>query len=173
MPHPELLERVRAPLPDLGAANDDVRAVMRRTEEFLLHDEDRDAFARDVGPLLLRLTEHATRVQLAGLDACAKQALSDLTPEDRETLQVVVLGDHQARVRSLAMQYFQKVLGEQPGEDRRVAFGESIETEEEALVLIGKRRLDFAIAKAFFGDERRLQRDILGDAAKKLLGELA
>ncbi len=40
------------------------------------------------------------------------------------------------------------------------------------MALVGKRRFDRAIATAFFGDATRLQRDVLGDAAASLLGDL-
>ena len=43
--------------------------------------------------------------------------------------------------------------------------------EASALALIGTRRLDRTVARAFFGDARRLQRDLLGDAAHELLAE--
>jgi len=38
---------------------------------------------------------------------------------------------------------------------------------------VGRLRVDRAIARAFFGDSRRLQRDILGDAAQRLLQQLS
>ena len=33
------------------------------------------------------------------------------------------------------------------------------------------RRIDAAIAKAFFGDAKRLQQDVLGDAVRDLLAK--
>ncbi len=41
--------------------------------------------------------------------------------------------------------------------------------EEEAISLVATLRLDERIAQAFFGDENRLQRYVLGDAAKRCL----
>jgi len=130
-----------------------------------------DAFARAAGPQLLRLTTLATRVQLTALHEVVEKALSDLDPRERDGLQVVVTGDHQARVRSLGMQYFQKRFGERAGAEDRVTYGEGVEDVDEALALVGRRRLDGAIAKAFFGDAKRLQRDVLGDAVHALLAE--
>jgi hypothetical protein len=129
-------------------------------------------FAAALGPVLLRLTEHATRVQLRSLHAAVEEELSLLDAAACRSLQVVVTGDHQARARSLAMQYFQRRFGEQPGEEKRVSYAEGIEDAEEARALVGKRRFDRAIATAFFGDPTRLQRDVLGDAAASLLGAL-
>lgn len=129
-------------------------------------------FARQLGPGLLRCTRDATRLQLAALHAHATAALADLDARERAALEVVVAGAHQARVRSLAMQYFEKLLHEPPGAELRLTYAEGVETVEEALLLVGTRRLDRAIAAAFFGDAHRLQRDVLGDAAREELSEL-
>lgn len=129
-------------------------------------------FAREMGPVLLRLTDHATRIQLEALHARFETIVREMTDEEQATLEVIVTGDHQARQRSLAMQYFQKRLGEHDGSEARVTYGEGITTEDEALVLAGTRRLDRAVAAAFFGDARRLQRDVLGDAAEEHLARL-
>ncbi len=125
--------------------------------------------ARRLGPQMLRVTAQATALQLAALDAVVDERLSLLTPEEKHGLQVVVAGAHQARQRSLGMLYFQKRFGEAPGQELRVTYAEGVEDESEAVGLVGKRRVDRALAKAFFGDAKRLQRDILGDAAAALL----
>jgi len=160
------------------ATRADLRAVLSVTLRFaraastkLPARDALDAFAAEQGPLLLRLTEAATRVELKALDACVEQALAELTSEERAHFQVVVTGDHQARNRSLGMQYFQKRLGEEPGAEDRVAYGEGVEDADEAHALVGTRRLDNSIAQAFFGDPKRLQRDVLGDAVHALLEE--
>jgi hypothetical protein len=127
-------------------------------------------FAAAIGPALLDATRDATRLQLDALDAAARALLAELDPAGREQLEVVVAGAHQARVRSLAMQYFQRLLDEPPGAERRLAYAEGVTDEGEAVALVGTRRLDRDIARAFFGDPERLQRDILGDAAAELLG---
>jgi hypothetical protein len=126
-------------------------------------------FAAQLGPLLLRLTEHATRLELAAMHAAVESALQTLAARDRAELEVVVAGVHQARARSLGLQYFQKRFGEAPEEERRVAYAEAASDVWQARELVGTRRLDRAIARAFFGDEKRLQRDVLGDAAARQL----
>jgi hypothetical protein len=126
-------------------------------------------FSEAIGPLLLQLTEHATRYELDALHEAAEAALQQLTAAGRQRLEVVVAGVHQARARSLGLQYFQKRFGEDPGEERRVAYAEAVATAEEARDLVGTRRLDRSIARAFFRDATRLQRDVLGDAAAQLL----
>jgi hypothetical protein len=131
-----------------------------------LTPEALDQFAKALGPVLLRLTHEATRLQLESLDQCVERALAPMSGAERSELHVVVTGDHQARARSLGMQYFRLRLGEP---EERVAYAEGVTDEKEAFELVGTRRLDSELARAFFGDEKRLQRDILGDSAETLL----
>jgi len=157
--------------------NDEIRTLLEHCKRFAESAREQAApapaaqadFARDAGPRILRITELATRDQIAGLHEKVELALSTLSADEQPELQVVVLGDHQARTRSLGMQYFQRRLREEPGADERVTYGENIDSEEEAFALVATRRLDRLIARAFFGEEKRLQRDVLGDAAKRCL----
>lgn len=159
--------------PGPRAVLDNLRKVLQASLAFVdgvltsgrVSAEGLRAFAASTGPALLRGADDATRVQLEALDAHVARALATMSPEERRGLQVVVTGDHQARARSLAMQYFQKLFDEAPGEEHRVTYAEGVSDEAGALALVGTRRLDRAIASAFFGEPRRLQRDVLGDAA--------
>jgi hypothetical protein len=153
--------------------------VLRLTREFVaqmlsqarLEADSLARFAQTIGPLLLRLTEYATELELSALHAATEAALQYMTPDQRASFEVVVAGAHQARDRSLALQYFEKRFGEAAGEERRVTYAESISGPAEARELIGTRRLDRDIAAAFFGNPARLQRDVLGDAAAHLLSQ--
>ncbi len=153
----------------------DVRTILDQSLELLERAlssnpvNERDAFARAVGPVLLRLMHEATRLQLESLHASVERALQPLSAAEREELHVVVTGDHQARSRSLGMQYFKQRLGEPEHSEERVAYAEGVSDEQEAFALVGTRRLDHAVAAAFFGDRKRLQRDLLGDSAAELL----
>jgi hypothetical protein len=160
-----------------GLEERDVEAVIERSLRFIDAELARgiaDAsalarFASGVGPKLLVLIDHATQLELKALHEATDKALATLDAAELRELEVVVAGAHQARTRSLGMQYFQKRFGEAAGEERRVAYAESAGSAEEARSLVGTRRLDRAIARAFFGDPKRLQRDVLGDAAKRAL----
>jgi hypothetical protein len=134
--------------------------------------EDRAAFARATGPQILKITEKATGGQLAALHEAVEAALSERDSDDQSTLEVVVLGDHQARARSFAMQYFQRRLREGEGADERVTYGENVTDEKAALALVATKRVDRDIAQAFFDDPKRLQRDVLGDAATACLDRM-
>jgi hypothetical protein len=135
-------------------------------------ERERAEFAQKAREPLLRLTDLATDAELRSLHAATKSALELLSEPERDELEVVVAGNHQARARSLGMQYFARRFGEREGEEVRVAYGENIETEEEALELVATRRLDRELALAFFGDERRMQRDLLADAATRGLDRM-
>jgi len=126
-------------------------------------------FAGTTGPWLLSLAQEATRLQLDALHLHTEQALQELSASERVALQVVVAGDHQARVRSLAMQYFQKRFEQRSDAEQRVSYAEGVDNEQGALELVGTQRLDRSLARAFFGEEKRLQRDILGDAVTEQL----
>lgn len=129
---------------------------------------DVGALAAAFGPTLMESIERATKMQLEALHRTTEEALAMLSPAERRTLHVAVTGDHQARIRSLPMQYFQKRFTDPD----RVVYAEGIVEAEPAAALIGKQRLDRAMAKAFFGNARRMQRDLLGDAAKAELANV-
>ncbi|HWB74921.1 MAG TPA: hypothetical protein VG755_08190 [Nannocystaceae bacterium] len=150
---------------------DECRALLEATRAFIRDGGELEAYARAMGPRMLALGDRATREQLAALHARFEDVLACLSADERAHLHVVVAGVHQARARSLGMQYFQRRLDEPEGIERRVTYAEAVDTVEGALALVGTQRLDRRMAHAFFGDENRLQRDILGDSAKRILDE--
>jgi len=140
--------------------------------ERAIEERSSHEFASDAGPRILRITEVATCEQVTSLHEAVEALFRELSVRDQAELQVVVVGDHQARTRSLGMQYFKRRFRE--GEaDQRVTYGENVNDEQEAISLVATRRLDQRIARAFFGDEHRLQRDVLGDAAKRCLDQMS
>ena len=165
---------------DLGAITDpearrDCEETLRRTEAAIAvagaGSFDLGTFASSIGPLLLKLTLHATAIHLSALDAAVEEELARMSHEEKACLQVVVTGDHQARSRSLGMQYFAKRLAQGSPDGERVLYAEGITAEDEAVALVALQRLDREVAGAFFGDSRRLQSDVLGGAAAQLLAD--
>lgn len=152
----------------LGATLAVIEHARALTEE-RAREEALEAFAADMRAALLRLTEAATRLQLDALHATVETVVAGLDPGALAHLQVVVAGQHQARARSLGMQYFAKRFGEKEGDEHRVAYAEGAGSVDDALVLVATRRLDNVVARAFFGDPHRLQQDVLGDAVADLL----
>ncbi len=185
---PEALPRLRAratqamaDVDTLSTGAADARAVLDGSCAFIdavlagapAGADDRDArlraLATELGPPLLRLIDEGTRAQLAALHRAVTELLEGLDERRRAALHVVVAGAHQARARSLGMQYFRRVLDEPDGVEGRVTYAEAVESVQEAVRLVGVQRLDREMARAFFGDETRLQRDVLGDAARGIL----
>ncbi len=159
---------------DADVEDPEAAASLRQLLELTLAAtrDDLGRVAQAVGPLLLRAIDDATKLQLTALHARTDEIFARLAPGEEAKLRVAVTGDHQARVRSLGMQYFRKRLADPEDFEDRVLYAEGVTDATEAAALVGKQRLDRAIAKAFFGDEKRLQRDVLGDAAKARLAAL-
>ena len=128
-----------------------------------------DALTARLGQPLQRLLHEATSLQLHALHDHTERALHALSPSERRALRVVVTGNHQARIRSFAMQYFKKRMRSSPHADTRLSYAEGVTDERAALALVGIQQLDRKLARAFFGEETRWQRDLLGDAADDLL----
>ena len=157
-----------------------LRAILARCQAFvqpLVADGAHDpaqlvTFARALGPTLLEATHDATRLQLAAFSRATQELLARLDAHERQTFEVVVAGVHQARARSLAMQFFGKLLHEPPDVERRLVYAENVTDEAQAVTLMATRQLDRALAGAFFGHPERLQRDILGDAVQEQLATL-
>ena len=83
---------------------------------------------------------------------------------------LVICGAHQPRYREATCQYFGQLL-HQPegygaeGEDRLV-YGEGLCDINAALDLLARHIVDQRASNSLFGDRRRLQEDLLADAAR-------
>ena len=151
-----------------GAARDDCAETLRQTRTAMASGE----FPRSLGPLLYRLTLHATELHLDALDRAVNGELARLDARERARLQVVVTGDHQARSRSLGMQYFAKRLPKGDPAGERILYAEGITEEKAAIDLVALQRLDREGAEMFVGDPSRRQSDVLGEAAAEVLGRI-
>ena len=130
---------------------------------------DLPAYERAVAPLLLANALDAARAEIADLDAAVEAARRALGPEEFARLHVVVVGAHMAREGEIAMQYFEKLLGEREG--LRLVFAEGLWDEASELKLLATHLLDSSVGEGFFGDARRMHRDLLSDAAAEVLAK--
>jgi hypothetical protein len=129
------------------------------------------AFTRRVRPQIDAGVAGAARAQI---DATHKQMTAwrnKLTEEEWKKLKVIVMGLQMPRRDNISVQYFARLLGV-PGEGPRIIYSEAIFDEERALALLGTHLVDTRIGADFFGDPKRMHRDLLGDAAKVYLDEL-
>ena len=84
-------------------------------------------------------------------------------------LYVVVCGTHQPRYREATCQYFGRLLHQPDGSgaerEDRLVYGEGLCDIDAALDLLARHIIDQRASNLFFGDRRRLQEDLLADAA--------
>ncbi len=139
------------------------------------------AFTRAQVPDLVRNSEDAARDQLETMHATVEAWKQRMTPEERARLRAVVAVSHMSRPGNVALQYFSVALGEnwegrfdqedlQPG--KRVLAAETAFDEAAAFELLATHALDASVAVRFFGEESRMQRDLLADAAEQLLAKM-
>lgn len=130
---------------------------------------------------LLANAEDAARDQIETMHATVEAWKERMTPVERTQLRAVVAVSHMSRPGNVAMQYFSIALGEswegrfdqedlQPG--KRVLAAESTLDEGEAFGLLATHALDARVANRFFGEKTRMERDLLADAAERILAEM-
>jgi hypothetical protein len=133
-------------------------------------------FARTTGRLMLDNNTRAQHGALDGLHTAVTAWLTRMTEDMRAKLRVVVLGSHQARSQDIAMEYFQRLLGEQAAtgaaHEDRLIYAESASGEDGALDLIARHLIDQDAGAAFFGDRMRMQRDLLSEGAADYIESL-
>lgn len=128
------------------------------------------AYARANRADVLASADAAGRAQLDGLHALMTRWRAELGPAwDRA--EVVVLGPRQPRVGNLQFLYFERLMG-RAAVDRRLFYAEGVFTREGGVDLLGTILLDRGASIGFFGDPRRLERDLLEDAARRHLDRL-
>src|SRR5262245_14162793 len=84
-------------------------------------------------------------------------------------LYVVICGAHQPRYREAACQYFGRLLHQPDGSgaerEDRLVYAEGLCDVDGALDLLARHMVDQRASNLLFGDRRRLQEDLLADAA--------
>lgn len=143
-----------------------------------LEREALDAFLQARMPDIRANIEDATRDQLQTMHATLRDWVQEMSAGQWSRLRVVVAASHMARTGNLAAQYFSLALGdrwegrfehEDPEADRRVLTAENVADEQAAFALLAMHGFDRRAANSFFGEEGRLGRDVLADAAERQL----
>ena len=144
-------------------------------QEKRIDDAEIAAFSHSISPLLMRLAALAARVELDELDRIVTSWMQS-NVLDRNQLSVVVCGSHQTRSRHRGMQYFQRLKCEFSGVaaelEENVIYGEGLTDVPSALNLLARHIVDQRASALFFGDHRRMQQDLLFDAASDYLDTL-
>jgi hypothetical protein len=163
---PAVRERQQDLLEESLAFLDGVLARKRAKRDELL------AFVRKVKPRVMENVAEAARAQIDALHAQVQAWKKQMTADEWRNLRVVVQGTHMPRADNVGMQYFAWALGGAVDE-RRLIYTEGIFDEERSLNVLGTSLQDSGIAEAFFDDPLRMHRDLLGDAARAYLKQLA
>ena len=129
------------------------------------------AFVHRVVPPVAENVGDATRAQLDALHAQVTAWRRELGPAAWDRMHVVVVGAHMPRDGAIVLQYFARLLHE-PAEGRRIVYAESLWDEPRQLDLLATHLLDGRVGEAFFGEEMRMHRDLLGDAGRAYLLKL-
>lgn len=111
----------------------------------------------------------AVCIELEQLHALLGRWRNDLGERRWAGLYVVICGAHQPRYREAACQYFGQLLHEAEGSaaerEDRLVYGEGLTDIDAALDLLARHIVDQRASNILFGDRRRLQEDLLADAA--------
>jgi hypothetical protein len=126
------------------------------------------AFGKRMMPLVMANARDAGRAQIDTMHATMKKWRTQLPPEEWKRLQVVITGAQMPRKQNLATQYFAKLLGEQ-GEGFRIVYAESLYDHPKALNLLGTHLQDREVSQAFFGNDDRMEIDLMAEIARDYL----
>jgi hypothetical protein len=111
----------------------------------------------------------AVCIELEQLHALLGRWRNDLGESRWADLYVVICGAHQPRYREAACQYFGRLLHQPEGSaaerEDRLIYGEGLCDVDAALDLLARHIVDQRASNLLFGDRRRLQQDLLADAA--------
>ncbi len=133
-------------------------------------DDELTAYTRAMRPLVLASADAAAKAQLDGLHALVTKWRAELGPRWTH-VDVVVLGPKQPRPGNVQYEYFRRAMG--PGaEGRRLWYAEGVFDKDGGLNLLGTILIDRGASIAFFNDPKRLERDLLADAARKHLDRM-
>ncbi|WP_302052516.1 hypothetical protein, partial [Corallococcus exiguus] len=136
------------------------------------------AFIHARVPDLLKNAEDAAKDQIDTMHASVEAWKRQMTAEERGQLRAVVAASHMSRPGNVAAQYFSITLGDtwegrfheedqQPG--KRVLTSEATFDEPAAFALLATHVLDANTSRGIFGEETRMARDLLADAAERIL----
>lgn len=185
----KLLDRLPDLREDLGRRDFSPDALVRQiriidaTEAFLkechqrayekkpINPQERAQFAESLRQPIEENVLDAARLQIEALDKQMTKWRKELSESEWNKLRVVVIGSAMPRRDNLAVQYFAWLLGES-GEGERIIYAEGLFDEDRALNLLGTHLVDRDIGRQFFREPSRMQRDLLGDAARKILEDM-
>jgi hypothetical protein len=126
-------------------------------------------YVRALASHALETAQLAVCIELEQLHAMLGRWRNDLGEGRWAGLYVVICGAHQPRYREATRQYFGRLLHQPEGSDAqredRMVYGEGLCDVDAALDLLARHIVDQRASNLLFGNRRRLQEDLLADAA--------
>jgi len=146
------------------------RALVDRVLEKGAVDFDRlQDHVRALASHALETAQLAVCIELEQLHALLTRWRNDLGEKRWAGMYVVICGAHQPRYREAACQYFGRLLHQAEGSaaerEDRLVYAEGLCDIQAALDLLARHIVDQRASNLLFGDRRRLQKDLLADAA--------
>lgn len=153
------------------------RALVDRVLEGGVVDFDRlQEHFRALASPALETAQLAVCIELEQLHALLERWHDDLGERLWAGMYVVICGAHQPRYREAACQYFGRLLRQPEGpaaeREDRLVYAEGLCDVDSALDLLARHIVDQRASSLLFGDRRRLQQDLLADAASKEVRKL-
>jgi hypothetical protein len=144
--------------------------VDRVLEEGIVDFERLHEHVRALASHALETAQLAVCIELEQLHALLARWRNDLGETRWAGLYVVICGAHQPRYREATCQYFGQLLHQPEGygaeREDRLVYGEGLCDINAALDLLARHIVDQRASNLLFGDRRRLQEDLLADAAR-------
>jgi hypothetical protein len=144
--------------------------VDRVLEEGVVDFERLHENIRALASHALETAQLAVCIELEQLHVLLARWRNDLGEPRWAGLYVVICGDHQPRYREATCQYFGQLLHQPEGyaaeREDRLVYGEGLCDINAALDLLARHIVDQRASNLLFGDRRRLQEDLLADAAR-------
>jgi hypothetical protein len=146
------------------------RALVDRVLEEGEVDFDRlQEHIRALASHALETAQLAVCIELEQLHALLARWRNDLGEKSWAGMYVVICGAHQPRYREAACQYFSRLLRQPESSaaerEDRLVYAEGLCDIDAALDLLARHIVDQRASNLLFGDRRRLQEDLLADAA--------
>jgi hypothetical protein len=150
--------------------------VDRVLEEGIVDFERLHEHIRALASHALETAQLAVCIELEQLHALLARWRNDLGETRWAGLYVVICGAHQPRYREATCQYFGQLLHQPEGygaeREDRLVYGEGLCDVNAALDLLARHIVDQRASNLLFGDRRRLQEDLLADAARSEVRKL-
>jgi hypothetical protein len=144
--------------------------VDRVLEEGVVDFERLHENIRALAAHALETAQLAVCIELEQLHALLARWRNNLGEARWAGLYVVICGAHQPRYREATCQYFSQLLHQPEGHgaerEDRLVYGEGLCDVNTALDLLARHIVDQRASNLLFGDRRRLQEDLLADAAR-------